>query len=153
MPVVASVFVASPFPARAFSDADLTGGFGCIGKTHSTLGDFAELMQLNFNGAGHVTGSVHVLALGQDCLASVGPSSGYSTNKSGTGSLTLNLAFSGSRCTSSSTKLGTQKLVFVLERAAMVFDFAAQDDFFSALWGRRDPGGSFTGSCTGQGQF
>jgi hypothetical protein len=153
MPVVASVIVASPSPARAFSDADLTGGFGCIGKSHGTLGDFTELMQLNFNGAGRVTGSVRVLTLGQDCLASVGPNSGYSTNKPGTGSLTLSLSFSGSHCTSPSTKLGTQKLNFVLERAAMVFDFAAQDDFLSALWGPRDTRGSFTGSCTGQGQF
>src|SRR5262245_1738882 len=89
--IVASMAVASPFTARAFSDADLKGGFGCIGTLHGALGDVTELMQLNFNGSTRVTGSVHVLTSGKDCLASVGSSSGYSTNKDGTGSLILNL--------------------------------------------------------------
>ena len=147
MPIIASVVVASPFTAQAFSDADLKGGFGCIGTLHGTRGDVTELMQLNFNGAAGVTGNVHVLMSGEDCLASVGSSSKYSTNKDGTGLLTLKLSFSGSECTRLSRKFGTQNLIFVLERAAMVFDFAAQDDSFGVGWG------SFTGACTGQGQF
>ena len=153
MPVVASVIVASPFTAQAFSNADLKGGFGCLGTLHGTLGDVTELMQLNFNGAARVTGSVHVLVSGEDCLASVGSSSGYSTNKDGTGALTLNLSFTGSDCTQLSSKFGTQEVDFVLERASMVFDFAGQDDSFSTRSGRRSTWSSFTGSCTGQGQF
>ena len=145
--IVASLIVASPFTARAFSNADLKGGFGCIGTLHGLRGDFTELMQLNFNGAAGVTGSVHVLMSGADCLASVGSSSGYSTNKDGTGSLRLKLLFSGPQCTKLPSKFATQTVVFVLERASMVFDFGAQDDFFSPMWS------SFTGSCTGQGQF
>jgi hypothetical protein len=153
MPVVASVVVASPFTAQAFSNADLKGAFGCVGTLHGSLGDVTELMQLNFNGAARVTGSVHVLVSGEDCLASVNSSSHSSTNQDGTGVLTLNLSFSGPDCTKLSSKFGTLEVDFVLERASQVFDFAGQDDSFSARSGRRSTWSSFTGACTGQGQF
>jgi hypothetical protein len=91
---------------------------------------------------------------GEDCLASLGPGSGYAVNGDGTGLLTLHLAFSGSTCAKlSSSRIGKQNFDFVLERAAKVFDFAARDDFFRALLDSGDTQGSFTGSCTGQGQF
>jgi len=162
--IVASAIVASPFTARAFSDADLAGGLGCIGTwrsvTSGKIRNITDLMQLDFDGAGGVTGSVHFLISGEDCLASIGPGSGYSVSSSGLGSLILNLSFSGFdtdndfNCAKlSSSKFSTQKMDIVLERAGEVFDFASQDDFFSARSDSGDTPGSFTGSCTGQGQF
>jgi len=110
-------------------------------------------MQLNFDGAAGVTGSVHVLTSGLDCLASVAAGSGYATNNDGTGLLTLKLSFSGSDCSKLSKKVGTQKVDYVLERAAMVFDFAGQNNFSGPLSNLRGSWSSFTGACTGQGQF
>src|SRR5215469_14886868 len=91
MPVVASVILASASTAQAFSNADLKGGFGCIGTIPSSSGDTTELMQLNFDGAGSFTGNVHVLLSGLDCLSSVASGSGYATNSDGTGVLILKL--------------------------------------------------------------
>ena len=45
------------------------------------------------------------------------------------------------------------KIDIVLKRAGHVFDMAAQDDFFSAPLDLGDTRYSFTGRCTGQGQF
>ena len=161
--IVASVIVASPYTARAFSDADLTGGFGCIGRWHGTggkIGDVTDLMQLNFDGKGGVTGSVHFLTSGEDCLASIGRGSGYSVDGDGLGSLALNLSFSGLdadndfNCAKlNSSKFSSQKIDFVLERVAHVFDMAAQDDFFSAPSDRGYTPYTLTGSCMGQVSF
>ena len=153
MPVVASVIVASASAAQAFSNADLKGGFGCIGTLPSASGDTTELMQLNFDGAAGATGSVHVLTSGLDCLASVASGSGYATNNDGTGLLTLKLSFSGPGCSKLAKKIGTQKVDYVLERAAMVFDFAGQNNFSSPMSNLRGSWSSFTGACTGQGQY
>ena len=162
--VVASAIVASPHIAQAtFSDADLNEGAGCIGTWHGMGGkirDITDLMQLNFDGKGGVTGRLHFLISGEDCLASVGSGSAYSVNADGSGSLTLNLSFSGLdtnndfNCAKlNSSKFSSQTIDFVLERAGHVFDMAAQDDFSSALSDRGDTPFTLTGSCTGQGQF
>jgi hypothetical protein len=163
--VVAGAIVASPLAARAFSDADFTGGFGCIGTWRSVRGgklrEFTDLMQLNSDGAGGLTGSVHILSSGEDCLASVGSGSGYSVSSSGLGSFTLILSFSGSdtdndfNCAKlNSSKFTTQKFDFVLERQGHVWDVAAQDDFLSAPSDRRrDTPSSFTGYCNAQISF
>ena len=161
MVIVAGVIVGSPLTARAaFSDADLNEGAGCIGTWHSPKGDVTDLMQLNFDGLGGVTGRVHFLFSGEDCLASVGRGSGYSINTDGSGSLVLNLSFSGwdadkdFYCAKLNYgKYSSQKIDVVLERAGHVFDMAAQDDFFDAPLDLGDTRYSFTGSCTGQGQF
>jgi len=162
--IVASAIVASSLTARAaFSDADLNEGAGCIGTWHHTsgkIGDVTDLMQLNFDGLGGVTGRVHFLMSGEDCLASIGRGSGYSINADGTGSLILNLSFSGFdtdkdfNCAKLNFgKFSSQKIDIVLERAGHVFDMAAQDDFFNARFDRGDTPYSFSGACTGQGQF
>jgi len=97
--IVVSAILASAFTAHAaFSDADLNEGAGCIGTWHPTtgkVGDITDLMQLTFDGLGGVTGRVHFLMSGEDCLASIGSGSGYSINSDGSGSLILNLSFSG----------------------------------------------------------
>jgi len=160
--IVASVIVASPFSAGAmtFSDASLTGGFGCNGTWHDTNGDVTDMMQLNFDGKGGVTGSVHFLTSGEDCLTSIGSGSGYSVDADGLGALTLNLLFSGPdtdndfKCAKLKSRTFTvQKLDFVLERQAHVFDMAAQDDFFNAPRDRGDTVRSFTGACSAQISF
>jgi hypothetical protein len=162
--IVAGVIVASPFTARAaFSDADLNEGAGCIGTWHPSsgkIGDVTDLMQLTFDGLGGVTGRVHFLMSGEDCLATIGSGSGYSINADGSGSLTLNLSFSGLdkdkdfNCAGlNSSKYSLQKIDIVLERAGHVFDMAAQDDFFNAPFDLGDTQYSFTGTCMGQGSF
>jgi hypothetical protein len=110
-------------------------------------------MQLNFDGAAGFTGSVHVLTSGLDCLASVASGSGYATNNDGTGVLILKLSISGSACSKLSQKMGTQRVDYVLERAAMVFDFAGQVNFSNPLSGLKGSWSPFRGACTGQGQF
>src|SRR5215469_8905198 len=163
MVVAASVFVANPLAAQppSFSDASLTGGFGCNGTWHDPSGDITELMQLEFDSKGGLNGgSVHFLISGEDCLASIGNGSGYSVDVDGLGSLTLNLLFSGPdtdndfNCAKLKSRTFTlQKLDFVLERQADVFDMAAQDDFFNAPKDRGDTVYSFRGTCTAQISF
>jgi len=163
MVVVASVFVANPLAAQppSFSDASLTGGFGCNGTWHGPSGDITELMQLEFDGKGGLNGgSVHFLISGEDCLASIGDGSGYSVDKDGLGTLTLNILFSGrdtdkdfNCATLNFSNLTLQEIDFVLERQADVFDMAAQDDFFNARSDRGDTPSSFTGTCTAQISF
>jgi hypothetical protein len=158
----ASVFVASPLAAQppSFSDASLTGGFGCNGTWRGPSGDITELMQLNFDSIGGVAGSVHFLFSGEDCLASIDDGSGYSVDADGLGTLTLNILFSGrdtdkdfNCATLNFSSFTLQKVDFVLERQADVFDMAAQDDFFSARSDRGDTPYSFTGACTAQISF
>ena len=163
MVVVASVFVANPLAAQppSFSDASLTGGFGCNGTWHGPSGDITELMQLEFDGKGGLNGgSVHFLISGEDCLASIGDGSGYSVDEDGLGTLTLNILFSGrdtdkdfNCATLNFSNLTLQEIDFVLERQADVFDMAAQDDFFNARSDRGDTPSSFTGTCTAQISF
>jgi hypothetical protein len=163
MVVVASVFAANPLAAQppSFSDASLTGGFGCNGTWHGPSGDITELMQLKFDGKGGLNGgSVHFLISGEDCLASIGDRSRYSVDKDGLGTLTLNILFSGrdtdkdfNCATLNSSNLTLQEIDFVLERQADLFDMAAQDDFFSARPDRGDTPYSFTGTCTAQISF
>jgi hypothetical protein len=162
--IVAGTIVASPLIAQAaFSNADLNEGAGCIGTWHprsGRIGDLTDLMQLTFDGLGGVTGRVHFLMSGEDCLAKVGSGSGYSINADGSGSLILNLSFSGLdidkdfNCARlNSSKYSLQRIDIVLERAGHVVDMAAQDDFFSAPFDLGDTPYSFTGTCTGQGSF
>lgn len=160
--IIASAIVATPFTARAttFSDADLNEGAGCVGTWHGPSGDVTDLMQLNFDGSGGVTGRMHFLVSGEDCLTSIGRGSGYSIKADGSGSLILNLSFSGFdtdkdfNCARLNfSKFSTQKIDIVLERAGHVFDMAAQDDFFNTPFDLGDTPYSFTGTCTGQGQF
>ena len=162
MVVVASVFLANPLAAQppSFSDASLTGGFGCNGTWHGPSGDVTDLMQLNFDTKGGVTGSVHFLSSGEDCLASIDYGSGYSVDADGLGTLTLSLLFSG-RDTDNDFNCATlnfsnftlQEIDFVLERQADVFDMAAQDEFFRARSDRGDTPFTFTGTCTAQISF
>jgi hypothetical protein len=163
MVVVASVFVANPLAAQppSFSDASLTGGFGCNGTWHGPSGDITELMQLKFDGKGGLNGgSVHFLISGEDCLASIGDGSGYSVDEDGLGRLTFSILFSG-RDTDNDFNCATlnfsnftlQQIDFVLERQADVFDMAAQDDFFNAWSDRGDTPYSFRGTCTAQISF
>jgi len=163
MVVAASVSVANPLAAQppSFSDASPTGGFGCNGTWHGPSGDITELMQLEFDSKGGLNGgSVHFLISGEDCLASIGNGSGYSVDVDGLGSLTLNLLFSGPdtdndfNCAKLKSRTFTlQKLDFVLERQADVFDMAAQDDFFNAPKDRGDTVYSLRGTCTAQISF
>jgi hypothetical protein len=162
--IVAGIIVACSFTAQAgFSDADLNEGAGCIATLHPAsgkIGDLTDLMQLTFDGLGGVTGRVHFLMSGEDCLATIGSGSGYSINADGSGSLVLNLSFSGLdsdkdfNCARlNSSKYSSQKIDIVLERAGHVFDMAAQDDFFNAPFDLGDTRYSFSGTCTGQGSF
>ncbi len=161
--IIASTIMASPHSARAFTDADLNEAAGCIARWHSTSGkirDITDVMQLTFDGQGGVTGRLHFLISGEDCLATVGNGSGYTVNADGSGTLTLSFSFSGSdtdndfNCASlNASNVGTQKMTFVLERAGHVFDMAAQDDFFSASSDGGDTPFTLTGSCQGQGKF
>jgi len=160
--IVASVIATSPFSARAmtFSDASLTGGYGCNGTWHGPNGDITDLMQLNFDGKGGATGSVHFLFAGEDCLASVGGISQYSVDQDGLGTLTLILLFSGRdtdndfNCSMLNfSNFTVQQIDFVLERKADVFDMAAQDDFFDSRSDGGDTNHSFTGTCSAQISF
>ncbi len=160
--IVGSMVATSPFSARAmaFSDASLTGGYGCSGTWHGPNGDITDLMQVNFDGKGGVTGSVHFLFAGEDCLASVGGISQYSVDQDGLGTETLILLFSGrdtdndfNCATLNFSNFTVQQIDFVLERQADVFDMAAQDDFFHSRSDRGDTNYSFTGTCTAQISF
>lgn len=162
MVVVASVLFAYPLAAQSppFSDASLRGGYGCNGTWHGRSGDVTDLMQLNFDAKGGVTGSVHFLSSREDCLASIDDGSGYSVDADGLGTLTLSLSFSGGdtdndfNCaTLNFSNFTLQEIDFVLERQANVFDMAAQDDFFHARSDRGDTPYSFTGTCTAQISF
>jgi hypothetical protein len=61
-----------PGTSAGFSAASLTGGYGCLGKATindntGTLTGISELLRLNFNGAGAVSGVIVLNLQGEVC--------------------------------------------------------------------------------------
>jgi hypothetical protein len=86
--------------AKVFSAKDLKGPYACFGTVHNTTSgnssEISELLQMNLDGNGGVSGTLHLLYIGEgDCKGSIAAGSNYSVSADGTGLMSLILSFSG----------------------------------------------------------
>ncbi len=160
--MVSSVAIAAtPIVARSakFTIKTLNGGYECLGDAQFIVTgnstEISELMQLNFDGKGHVNGTFHGVFQGVDCPGTI-TSGIYSVNSNGTGSLTLPVTLSGSStCTNLNSGLDPHHLDLVLKVRGIGFDFSAPDDSSCGVKciGQgpiSDVHGSYHGSCASQ---
>jgi hypothetical protein len=150
-----------PGTSAAFSAASLTGGYGCLGKATindntGTLTGISELLRLNFNGAGAVSGVIVLNLQGEVCrILTTGT---YNVNPGGLGS--LNLAWNSAtgdtdgdtNCAILNSEAVTQHTDLVIEAGGNAFDIQEQDDFLSAttITTDSDVQNPFVGTCRKQ---
>lgn len=107
--LVMGAFPASPGYAKAFTNADLKGVYSCVGGSNSewipgsgggpsTKLEFADVIQLEFDGSGHFEGpeSDLVQCALQDCgqFTCDGTAAGtYSTNPDGSGNAAVTVTY------------------------------------------------------------
>jgi hypothetical protein len=150
-----------PGTSAAFSAASLTGGYGCLGKATisdntGTLTGISELLRLNFNGAGAVSGVIVLNLQGEVCrILTTGT---YNVNPGGLGS--LNLAWNSATgdtdgdvvCSTLNAQAITQHTALVVEAGGNTFEIQEEDDFLTApsITTDSDVQNPFVGTCRKQ---
>jgi hypothetical protein len=156
-----ATYVCVPGTGAAFSVASLTGGYGCLGHatisdSSGTLAGISELLRLNFNGGGGVSGVIVLNLTGEVCrIITTGT---YNVNPGGLGSLTLrwNSATGDTDgdtvCSTLNAEAITQHTDLVVEAGGNAFDIQEQDDFLTAPTSTTDSDveNPFLGTCKKQ---
>jgi hypothetical protein len=159
--IAGATYVFVPGTSAAFSAGSLTGGYGCLGRatisdSSGTLAGISELLRLNFNGSGTVTGTIVLNLLGEVCrIATTGT---YSVNPGGLGSLSLHWntatgdADGDATCSTLNAQSITQHTDLVVEASGNAFDIQEQDDFLTTPSSTTDSDvqSPFVGTCRKQ---
>jgi hypothetical protein len=159
--IAGATYVFVPGTSAAFSAGSLTGAYGCLGRAtvsdnSGTLAGISELLRLNFNGSGTVTGTIVLNLLGEVCrIATTGT---YSVNPGGLGSLSLHWntatgdADGDATCSTLNAQSITQHTDLVVEAGGNAFDIQEQDDFLTAPSSTTDSDvqSPFVGTCRKQ---
>jgi hypothetical protein len=159
--IAGATYVFVPSTSAAFSAGSLTGAYGCLGSAtvsdnSGTLAGISELLRLNFNGSGTVTGTIVLNLLGEVCrIATTGT---YSVNPGGLGSLSLHWntatgdADGDATCSTLNAQSITQHTDLVVEAGGNAFDIQEQDDFLTAPSSTTDSDvqSPFVGTCRKQ---
>ena len=159
---VSTACVLVPGTTAAFSVGSLVGAYGCLGRTGALTASsaiasgFSEILRLNFDGAGAVSGRITLNLLGEVCSVSV--SGIYSVKPSGLGSLRLAwgrpTSDTDEACAILNVKGVAQRTALVVESSGDALDFQAADDFLTepaqapdTISGFSDTTNPFVGSC------
>ena len=162
-----AVMTAAVAHAAGFSTNSLKGSYGCTGTVNSVSGGtssaLSELIQLNLDGAGAMSGSMRIFFTGEECSGSIAPGSTYSVAADGTGNLILMVTFSGPdpdadfpNCAVLNPFFAPEKVAILLQENGEHFVMVGADDFASNASDRGDlalGASNFTGSCVSQTKF
>ena len=160
---IAALAVTHRVEPAGFSLKSLRGPYGCLGALHQDISgnssELSEVIQLNLDGSGGVTGSLRGQFEGEDCGGAIMSGSTYTVNSDGTGRMTLKLNFTGpdldgdiTDCAMlNSVVVSPEKIDLVLQENGEHFVFAGQDDLLGEASDLGDiTAGSFRGSCVSQ---